>query len=323
MRYRPLGRTGVQVSELCLGTMTFGAEADHAESARMYSAARDRGVNFFDCANTYAKGRSEQVLGKLIASHRDEIVLTSKTYNAISKDINGKGSSRRYLVKAVEQSLQRLGTDRIDVLFMHRFDPLTPLEETLRGLEDLVRAGKILYPGASNFAAWQVAKALGIAERHAWSRFEVMQPMYNLVKRQAEVEILPLAQSEELGVMCYSPVGGGLLSGKYGKDKRPVGARLVDNAMYGKRYSEQWAYETAGEFTALCEQQSVHPVSMAVAWAGAHPQITSAIIGGRTAVQLEPALAAPEVEMTPELYARISALSRTPPPATDRLESQA
>lgn len=322
MQYRVLGRTGVQVSQLCLGTMTFGAEADAAESARMYAAARDVGINFFDCANTYAKGRSEEVLGQLIAGHRDEVVVTSKTYNSIGKDINAKGSSRRYLVKAVEQSLKRLKTDRIDVLFMHRFDPLTPLEETLRGLEDLVRSGKVLYPGASNFAAWQVAKALGIAERNGWSRFEVMQPMYNLVKRQAEVEILPLAKDEEIGVICYSPVGGGLLSGKYGRDKRPKGARLVDNAMYGKRYREAWAYDTAEDFTELCTRAQVHPVSMAIAWANMHAQITAPIIGGRSLEQLSPALDSVNVTLTPELYAEISALSRTPPPATDRLETQ-
>ena len=322
MKYRVLGRTGVRVSELCLGTMTFGAEADERTALAMYAAARERGINFFDCANTYAGGRAEEILGRLMTSERDQLVIASKTYNAIGKDINSTGSSRRYLKLAVEQSLKRLGTDRLDILFMHRFDDLTPLEETLRGIEDLVRDGKVLYPGASNFAAWQVSKALGIAERRAWSRFEVMQPMYNLVKRQAEVEILPLASSEELAVISYSPVGGGLLSGKFSATSRPANARLVDNKMYAKRYSDDWAYTTAGEFTELASAEGVHPVSLAVAWVNAHPAITAPIIGARNLEQLQPSLDAIDVEMNPDLYARVSALSPTPPPATDRLETQ-
>lgn len=320
MEYSVLGRTGVQVSRLCLGTMTFGAEADLTEASRMYGAARDAGINFFDCANTYAGGRSEEVLGQLIADHRDDVVVITKCYNAIGKDRNARGSSRRYMMKAVEQSLKRLNTDHVDVLFMHRFDDLTPLEETLRGIEDLVRAGKVLYPGASNFAAWQVAKALGIAAQQGYSRFEVIQPMYNLVKRQAEVELLPMAASEQLGVISYSPVGGGLLSGKYGPDKRPEGARLTDNAMYAKRYGEAWSYDTAAEFTVLSEELGVHPVSLAVAWAARHPAITAPIIGARHLEQLQPSLQALEVEIDDALYARITALSRTPAPATDRLE---
>lgn len=320
MEYSALGRTGVQVSRLCLGTMTFGAEADLAEASRMYSAARDAGINFFDCANTYAGGRSEEVLGQLIADHRDDVVLTTKCYNAIGKDRNARGSSRRYLAQAVEQSLKRLNTDRVDVLFMHRFDDLTPIDETLRGIEDLVRSGKVLYPGASNFAAWQTAKALGIAAQQGYSRFEVIQPMYNLVKRQAEVELLPMAESEQIGVISYSPVGGGLLSGKYGPEQRPQGARLVDNAMYAKRYGEAWGYETAAEFTTLSREINVHPVSLAVAWAAAHPAITAPIIGARNLEQLAPSLEALDVAMDTALYERITALSRTPAPATDRLE---
>lgn len=320
MEFSALGRTGVQVSRLCLGTMTFGAEADLAEASRMYGAARDAGINFFDCANTYAGGRSEEVLGQLIAEHRDDIVLTTKCYNAIGKDRNARGSSRRYMIQAVEQSLKRLNTDRVDVLFMHRFDDLTPLEETLRGIEDLVRDGKVLYPGASNFAAWQTAKALGIAAQQGYSRFEVIQPMYNLVKRQAEVELLPMAESEQIGVISYSPVGGGLLSGKYGPQLRPEGARLTDNAMYAKRYGEAWGYETAAAFTTLSRDLDVHPVSLAVAWAARHPAITAPIIGARNLDQLTPSLAALDVDMDAELYERITALSRAPAPATDRLE---
>lgn len=320
-----LGRTGLRVSRLCFGTMSFGREADAAESGRMYAAARERGINFFDCADSYAGGRSEEILGRLAAPERDQLILTTKCFNPMGRDPGGpgpndRGANRRHVTRAVEASLGRLGTDRVEVLFMHRWDPDTPLEETLRALEDLVRAGKVLHIGASNYAAWQVAKGLGISERRGWARFDVIQPMYSLVKRQAEAEILPLARAEGLGVITYSPVGGGLLSGKYAPGKRPEGARLVTDKTYASRYGEDWAYQTAERFTALAAAHGVHPVSLAVAWVAAHPDVTAPIIGARDLDQLRPSLDALEVPMTPELRAEISALSRTPPPATDRLE---
>jgi aryl-alcohol dehydrogenase-like predicted oxidoreductase len=206
VEYRFLGNTGVKVSSLCYGTMSFGGEADEETSAAMYRHCREAGINFFDCANVYAGGRSEEVLGRLIAGERNDLIITSKVYFPAGDDLNARGATRRHILQAIEDSLRRLNTDRIDVYFIHHFDDDTPLEETLRVLDDLVRQGKILYPAASNFAAWQVAKALGISERHAWARFECIQPMYNLVKRQAEVELLPMAQSEHVGVISYSPV---------------------------------------------------------------------------------------------------------------------
>ena len=177
----------------------------------------------------YCKGRSEEILGEFIASERDELVITSKCFNPMGDNVNARGANRRHISRAVEASLKRLNTDRLDVLFMHQWDHNTPIDETLRGLEDVVRAGKVLYLGASNYAAWQVAKSLGIAANHDWSRFEVIQPMYNLVKRQVEVELLPMARAEQIGVISYSPVGGGLLSGKYGAGKRPNEGRLLSN----------------------------------------------------------------------------------------------
>ena len=221
MDYKLLGKTGVRVSALCFGVMSFGGDADEATSAAMFERCREAGINFFDCANVYAGGRSEEILGKLIASCRDEVVITSKVYGATGPDINARGASRRNIRSAVEASLRRLNTDYLDVYFLHHFDQDTPIEATLRALDDLVRDGKILYPAASNFAAWQVAKALGVAAKEGWARFECIQPMYNLVKRQAEVELLPMAQSEQLGVITYSPLGGGLLTGKYGASRRP------------------------------------------------------------------------------------------------------
>lgn len=320
MDYRLLGRTGIRVSQLCFGTMSFGREADEAAAAEMYAACRDKGINFFDCADGYQKGKAEEMLGRLMRHERDRLVVTTKCFNPMGDDVNALGGNRRHILRAVEASLRRLGTDRVDVLFMHRWDPDVPLEETLRALEDLVRAGKVLHLGASNYAAWQVAKGLGISERRGWARFDVIQPMYSLVKRQAEVEILPLARAEGLGVITYSPVGGGLLSGKYGPSRRPEDARIVTNPDYAARYGEDWALVTAEEFTALAAARGVHPVSLAVAWAAAHPDVTCPIVGARSLDQLRPSLEAPEIDMTPELRAEISALGRTPPPATDRLE---
>ena len=311
-----LGRTGVTVSRLCFGTMSFGREADEAESARMYAACRDAGITFFDCANVYSGGRAEEILGRLVAHERDEIVLTSKV--GMGPAGNASGLSRRHITRSVDESLRRLGTDRVDVLFVHRWDPNTPLDETLRGLEDVVRAGKVVYLGASNWAAWQVATALGIADRRGWTRFDVIQPMYNLVKRQAEVELLPLAAAEALAVTPYSPVGGGLLSGKY-RDANATGRiRTLDS--YARRYGPDWMAETAAKFADYAEARGWHPVSLAVAWVAAHPAVTAPIIGARSVDQLRPALAALDLPVADDVRNEIALLSRNPVPATDRLE---
>ncbi len=322
MKFVPLGQTGVQVSQLCFGTMSFGGDADEAESARMFKRCRDAGINFFDCADAYSQGKAETILGGIIASSRDELVITSKCFMSMGDDVNASGGNRRHILSAVEASLARLGTDRLDVLFMHRWDPVVPLEETLRALERLVADGKVVYLGASNYAAWQIATGLGISAKNNWPRFDVIQPMYSLVKRQAETEIFPLALAENLGVITYSTAGGGLLSGKYGRDQRPGTGRIVTNKEYIARYSEDWVYEVAERFTALASERGIHPVSLAVAWAAAHPAVTCPIIGARNLEQLEPSLQAIDVDMTAELRAEIAALSRTPPPATDRLEEQ-
>jgi len=322
MQYKVLGTTGVKVSALCFGTMSFGNEADEAEAGRMYAACRDLGINFFDCANGYNAGRAEEILGRLARHERDELIITSKCFVPMGKDVNARGGNRRHIALAVDASLKRLGTDRLDVLFMHRWDPVVPLEETLRALEKLVADGKVLYLGASNYSAWQVAKGLGIAARMGWPRFDVMQPMYSLVKRQVESEILPLAREEKLGVITYSPVGGGVLSGKYGPGKRPDIGRIVENPQYTSRYREDWVYQTAAAFTQFANEHGVHPVSLAVAWVAANPDVTCPIVGARSLEQLTPSLESLQVQMTPQLHAQIAALSRTPPPATDRLEDQ-
>jgi aryl-alcohol dehydrogenase-like predicted oxidoreductase len=322
MKYKYLGRTGVQVSELCFGTMSFGEDADEETSEQMYRRCREAGINFFDCANVYAGGQSEELLGKFIATEREQVVITSKVYFPTGNDPNARGASRRNIQLAVEKSLRRLQTDWIDIYFIHHFDEHTPIEETLRSLDDLVRQGKILYPAVSNFSAWQIMKALGISHYEQLARFEVIQPMYNLVKRQAEVEILPLAQAQGLAVTPYSPLGGGLLTGKYAGEQTPEVGRLKSSKMYEIRYGEEWMYTAATDFAEFARSHGYTPASLAVAWVAHHPAVTAPIIGARNLAQLEDSLQAVELEMTEELYEQISALTPRPAVATDRSEER-
>ena len=319
MKFKPLGRTGVQVSELCFGTMSFGGDADEPTSAALYKACRDAGINFYDCADQYNKGQSEEILGRLIKGHREDLVITTKCFNPSGDDINARGNSRRHVTRAVEASLKRLQTDRVDVLFLHQFDPRTPIDESMRALEDMVRAGKVLYPAVSNWSAWQTQKAVDLQERNDWGRVQVIQPMYNLVKRQAEVEVLPMAAANGISVIPYSPAAAGLLSGKYSGE---ASGRLKTNKQYTARYGEPWVFEVADKFVALCKQRGMHPVSAAVAWTGAHPAVTAPIIGARNVEQLQASLDSVKIDMTKALRDEITALSRNPPPATDRLEEQ-
>ena len=322
MEYRNLGQTGVKVSELCFGVMSFGGDADEETSAAMYRQCREAGINFFDCANVYGRGRSEAILGKLMVGERDELVITSKVGSPMRDAVNGQGLTRRHIMREVDDSLARLQTDRIDLYFVHRFDDDTPIEETVRALDDLVHAGKILYPAVSNWAAWQIAKALGISAKEELAAFACIQPMYNLTKRMAEVEIFPLARSEGLGVIPYSPLGGGLLTGKYTRENRPAQGRLVENAMYGKRYGEEMYYDVAERFSEFSAGIGIHPATLAVAWVAANPAVTAPIIGARNLTQLAGSLDAVNVDMTPELWAEIAALSYDPGVATDRSEER-
>jgi aryl-alcohol dehydrogenase-like predicted oxidoreductase len=320
MNHTFLAHTGVKVSPLCYGTMSFGADADEPASADLYARCRDAGVNFFDTANVYSKGRSEEILGRLAEGHRDEVVIATKAYFPMSDDPNARGASRRHLMLSVRDSLRRLRTDYVDLLYIHRFDDRTDLDQTLSALDDLVRSGQVVYTGASNFAAWQVAKALGRSALHHWAAFTALQPMYNLLKRQAEVEILPMAQSEHMAVFPYSPLAGGILTGKYLSGDAAESSRLNTNKMYQTRYSDESIAEIARAFVALAKEHAVKPATLAVAWVAAHPGVTAPIIGARNVAQLEDSLAAARFEMTPSLYEKISALSPTPPPATDRSE---
>jgi aryl-alcohol dehydrogenase-like predicted oxidoreductase len=317
-----LGRTGVKVSPVTLGAMSFGGDADEATAWQIYRAARDAGINFIDTADVYNEGRSEEIVGRLMRGERDELVIASKAYFPTSKDVNARGTSRYHLVRAVEASLRRLATDRIDLFYLHRFDDITDLGETLRGVEDLVRAGKILYPACSNFAAWQVAHALGIARMEGFAPLVAIQPMYNLVKRTAEIEILPMAQSLGIGVIPYSPTGGGLLTGKYGVGRRPEQGRLISSKMYETRYGDPKLLEIADAFSALAAELGHAPATLAAAWVASHPAVTSVLVGGRNVEQLAPSFAAATLQLDAATRARISALSPEPPPATDRNEEK-
>lgn len=320
MEYRYLSDTGTMISPLVFGTMSFGGDADEAEAARLYQACRDAGINCFDCADVYQDGHSEEILGRLVSGERDEIIVTSKVYFPTGEDVNARGASRRHVLQAVEASLRRLGTDYIDLYFIHRYDSRTAIEDTLRALDDLVRQGKIVYVGLSNFAAWQAQRALGASALHGLARVKCIQPMYNLVKRQAEVEILPMAKANGLAVMPYSPLGAGLLTGKYASSSRPEEGRLVGSPAYASRYGDGWMNEVAARFAGFAREHGFDPAALAVAWCASHPAVTAPIIGARNVKQLEGSLAALEIDMTADLREAISALAPAPPPATDRTE---
>ena len=315
MEYVLLGKTGVRVSELCLGAMTFGNEADEQASAAIMNRAVEAGVNFLDTANVYNGGLSEEIIGRWIGPHREDIVLATKAHTPTGPGPNERGSSRRNVTLAVEKSLRRLQTDWIDILYLHLWDEDCALEESMAALNTLVEQGKILYPAVSNYAAWQTVEALRVCERRNFAPITTIQPMYNLVKRQAEVEILPMAQAQGLAVCPYSPMGAGLLSGKY---LRGETGRIDVNEMYKKRYGDPDYPEISKRFIAHAQERGDSPAALAVAWVMSHPAVTSPIIGARNVEQLEGGLAAAGIKLSAEERGAISALSPEPPLATDR-----
>ncbi|QHE88929.1 aldo/keto reductase [Hydrogenophaga sp. BPS33] len=309
MKYKTVGRTGLKVSSLCLGTMLF--PNDPQASRAIFAKSLDAGINFFDCANSYGGGgKSEELLGDCIAEHRcrDEIVLISKVCRPMGAHVNNQGLSRWHILREAEASLKRLKTDRIDFYFAHHYDPLTPIDETLRAFDDLQRQGKILYPAVSNWSAWRIAKALGISARESLARFELIQPMYNLVKRQAEHELFPLAESEQMGAVVFSPLASGLLTGLYGVNRSPDQGRLLQ-ARYAERYSDSANFEIADRFTAFAQERGVAPATLAVAWAMSHPAVTAPIIGPDNVEQLQGYLDAAALDMSPSLRDEITALA--------------
>lgn len=300
---------GSPLSRFCFGTMQFGGGADAEQSRAMFDACRAAGINFFDTAHAYTDGESERLLGRFAGPERERLVIASKAAFA-------HGASAANIRQSFEESRQRLGMDVIDIYYMHRWDDATPLEETFGALAELVEAGKVRYIGVSNYAAWQVMKAERVAASFGLG-IAILQPMYNLVKRQAEVEILPMALSEGFAVAPYSPLGGGLLTGKYASGE---GGRLTADKMYASRYAPEWMHRAAIELGKIAAELGTSPATLAVAWVARHPAVTAPIISARTAEQLAPSLAALDFQMDDALYRRLSELTPAPPPATDRLE---
>ena len=302
---------GAPPSALCFGAMQFGGTADAAASRDMYDAARGAGVNFFDTAWVYTDGESERLLGRFVAAERERVIVASKA--AFSG-----GNTAASICESFDESRRRLGLDTIDLYYLHRWAE-TPLEETFEALAELARSGGIRAIGVSNFSAWQVMKAEAVARSFGVS-IAAIQPMYNLVKRQAEVEILPMAASEGLAVMPYSPLGGGLLTGKYASGGS---GRLTTDARYRDRYGPGWMHQAAERLALLARDEGVDAATLAVAWVMRNPAVTAPIVSARSAEQLAPSLAAARFQMDDALYNRISALTPAPPPATDRLEEVA
>lgn len=300
---------GTPASPFCFGTMQFGDHASRADSQAMYDACRARGLNFFDTAYVYTDGASETILGGFAKPERADLIIATKAgYQG--------GGSRDNILKTFDESRARLGMDMVDLFYMHRFDDATPLQQTFETLAKLKQSGKIRYIGVSNYAAWQVLKAIRVAAEFGVT-IDVLQPMYNLVKRQAEVEILPACADQGVAVCPYSPLGGGLLTGKY---TAKSSGRLTEDDRYKARYNVGWMHDAASALPAIAAREGTDAATLAVAWVARNPSIAHPIISARTADQLAPSLAALDFTMTDALYAEMTALTPNPPPATDRLE---
>ena len=319
MKYKKLGASGLYISEMVLGTMTFGDGTDEKECGEIFHHAIEAGVNLIDTADLYGGSHTEEILKPLIAPIRKDILVATKGYFPLDDNPNHRGCSRMHLTQAIEDSLRRLGTDYIDIYYLHSFDENVPLEESLYTMNDAIRSGKVRYLGFSNYAAWQIEKALGMQERLHLNRAIVIQPQYNLIKRQVESEIFPCAQAEGLGVMTYSPMAAGLLTGKYLNANE---GRMATNYKYQMRFSEREIPRYVEDFVCIAKDVEISPVALAIAWVMANPAVTAPIIGARLLSHWEAALEALDVQMTPELYARIAKCTPTPPNATDRLEEK-
>ncbi len=306
MEYRSLGRTGVQVSELCLGCMNFGGKTSPEDSYDIIDRAIDAGINFLDTANVYSRGRSEEVVGEALKRNgqRDQIVLATKVHGRMADDDpNAWGNHRRHIIEQCEASLRRLQTDHIDLYQIHRPQSDVPIDETLRALDDLIRAGKVRYVGTSTFAAWQVLESLWASKELGLNRFICEQPPYNLLDRRIERELLPMAQTYGIATIPWSPLAGGLLTGKYRRgEEAPEGARYAD--VEGKPWMErrmvEGIYDVVEFLDPIVEEKGCTMAQFALAWVLHQPGVTSPIIGPRTMEQLEDNLGAIEIEITDE-----------------------
>ena len=319
MELRPFGRTGVKVSPLCLGAMMFGewGNPDHDESIRVIHRALDAGINFIDTADVYSRGESEQIVGKAISSRREHVVLATKVHGTMGDDPNQYGNSRRWIIREVEDSLRRLGTDYVDLYQIHRPEPETDIEETLGALTDLVRAGKVRYIGSSTFPASRIVEAQWAARDRGLERFVCEQPPYSMLVRGIEADVLPTARRHGMAVIPWSPLAGGWLSGRWRKDTEPPASTRAQRLP--RRYDlslpeNRRKLEVADALGRLADEAGLSLIHMALAFVVRHPAVTSAIIGPRTMEQLESQLGATDVHLDDELLDRIDELV---PPGTN------
>jgi aryl-alcohol dehydrogenase-like predicted oxidoreductase len=321
MKTRFLGNTGVRVSELCFGAMTFGGKGYWAnigqvgqkEADDLVNIAIDGGINFFDTADVYSEGMSELLLGKALGTRRNSVVLATKVRGRTGSGPNDVGLSRRHIIDSCNASLKRLGTDYIDLYQVHSFDPRTPLEETLRTLDDLVREGKVRYVGASNFAGWQLMKALAISDTQHLERFITLQAFYSLIARDLENELVPLSLDQHLGILPWSPLGGGFLTGKYRRGKpRPEGARRSNPTAQFLQFDEEKGFDIVDELEKTARKYGATITQAALNYLLRKPGVTSVIVGARNKEQLTDNLKTVDWEIAAEEVARLDTLS-TPP----------
>ncbi|QRN94951.1 aldo/keto reductase [Archangium violaceum] len=320
MNYRMLGRTGLYVSELCFGAMTFGGEGfwkvvgsqGQEEADKLVGRCLEAGINFFDTADVYSNGVSEQLLGKALGARRKDVVLATKVRGRAGPGVNDVGLSRGHIMDSVHASLKRLGTDYIDLYQIHGYDVATPLDETLRALDDLVRQGKVRYLGASNLAAWQLMKALGISEHRGLSRFESLQAYYSIAGRDLERELVPLMKDQHVGLMVWSPLAGGFLSGKFRRDQQgPEGSRRASFDF--PPVDRERAYNVIDVMDGIAREHQSSVARVALAWLLHQPHVTTIIIGAKTAEQLEDNLEAPKLKLSAEQLAALDKASTLPP----------
>ena len=321
MEYRQLGASGLRVSALTLGTMTFGGRGVFAnvgsvgveDARRQLDLCLDRGVNLVDTADVYSGGLSEEIVGEVLERRRDRVLLATKARMPMSDDPNGRGLSRHHLIAACEASLRRLRTDHIDLYQVHEWDGQTPLEETMEALDTLVRSGKVRYVGASNYAGWQLMKALAVADRNRWQRFASQQIYYSLQAREAEYELVPIAVDQGVGIVVWSPLAGGLLSGKYRRGvEPPAGSRQLTDWNEPPVRDRDALYDIVEALVEIGAEHGVSAAQVALAWLLRRPGVVSVIVGARTVDQLADNLAAAELQLSDAEHARLEELSRPP-----------
>ncbi|MBD8064690.1 aldo/keto reductase [Devosia sp. PTR5] len=319
MQYRKLGNSGAVVTNLCLGTMTFGAEADETTSHTLIDDYVAAGGNFLDTADVYSTGTSEEIIGRWLKANpakRDGLVIATKGRFPMGQGPNDLGLSRKHLGLALDNSLKRLGIEQIDLYQMHAWDALTPLEETLRFLDDAIRAGKIAYYGFSNYLGWQISKAVWMAKAEGFAAPVTLQPQYNLLVRDIEHEVIPACQDAGIGLLPWSPLGGGWLSGKYKRDQQPEGAtRLGENPKrgmeaYDKRNAQERTWDIIGAVEDIAKSRGVSMAQVALAWTAAQPAVTSVILGARTREQLQDNLGAGSLDLSDEELKRLDKISK-------------